>query len=106
MKASIVKSFSKTLTCPSSHLLLSFHDQALAPEVNFLVKNHLAGCDFCNCEIPLLAFYSQPLKGECRSPDLPINLRILAESILGKDNSAKADVESFSSSAGTKGSFF
>jgi hypothetical protein len=84
MKASSVKSFSKTPACPSSHLLLSFHNQALTPKVDLLVKRHLADCDFCYCEIPILTFYSQPLKGECRSPELPINLRILAESILGQ----------------------
>ena len=89
MKASTVKSFSKKLACPSSNLLLSFQHQALAPEINFLVKHHLAGCDFCYCEIPLLAFYTERLKGECRTPDLPINLRVLAESILGQDKSAK-----------------
>lgn len=89
MKAATAKSFSKKLACPSSNLLLSFHYQTLAPEINFLVKHHLAGCDFCYCEIPLLAFYTQPLKGECRTPDLPINLRLLAESILGQDRSAK-----------------
>ena len=89
MKASTVKSFSKKLACPSSNLLLSFQHQALAPEINFLVKHHLAGCDFCYCEIPLLSFHKQPLKGECRPPELPINLRVLAESILGQDKSAK-----------------
>ena len=94
MKASSVKSFSKKLACPSSNLLLSFQRQALAPEINFLVKHHLAGCDFCYCEIPLLAFYTLPLKGECRPPELPINLRVLAESILGQDKSAKVIVES------------
>ena len=94
MKASTVKSFSKKLACPSSNLLLSFQQQALAPEINFLVKHHLAGCDFCYCEIPLLTFYRQPLKGECRSPELPINLRVLAESILGQDKSAKVVAES------------
>jgi hypothetical protein len=89
MKASSVKSFSKKLACPSSNLLLSFRCHALTPEINFLVKHHLAGCDFCYCEIPLLAFYTLPLKGECRAPDLPINLRVLAESILGQDKSGK-----------------
>jgi hypothetical protein len=83
MKALSVKSFTKKLACPSSSLLLSFQSQALAPEINFVVKHHLAGCDFCYCEIPLLAFYTQPLNGECRAPDLPINLRVLAESVLG-----------------------
>jgi hypothetical protein len=89
MKASSEKSFSKKLACPSSNLLVSFRNQALAPEINFLVKHHLSGCDFCYCEIPLLAFHAPPLKGECRPPELPINLRVLAESILGRDRSAK-----------------
>jgi hypothetical protein len=104
MKASSVKSFSKKLACPSSNLLLSFHYQALAPEINLLVKHHLAGCDFCYCEIPLLAFYTQPRKGESRPPDLPINLRVLAESILGQDKSAKVVGErSAGASGGHKG---
>jgi hypothetical protein len=94
MKASSVKSFGKKLACPSSNLLLSFQQQALAPEINFLVKHHLAGCDFCYCEIPLLTFHRHPLKGECRPPELPINLRVLAESILGQDKTAKVVAES------------
>ena len=93
MKASSVKLFSKKLACPSSTLLLSFQKQALAPEINVLVKHHLVGCDFCNCEIPLLKFYEQPLKGECRAPELPINLRVLAESILGHGKSAKVTTQ-------------
>lgn len=104
MKASIVKSFSKNLACPSSNLLLSFHCQTLAPEINFLVKHHLAGCDFCYCEIPLLAFYTKPLKREGRPPDLPINLRVLAESILGQHKAPKVACEgSAGVSAGHKG---
>lgn len=87
MKASSVKSFSKKLACPSSNLLLSFRRRALAPEISFLVKHHISGCDFCYCEIPLLAFYTRPQKGESRSPDLPINLRVLAECILGQEKS-------------------
>jgi hypothetical protein len=107
MKASTVKSFSKKLACPSSNLLLSFHYQVLAPEINFLVKHHLAGCDFCYCEIPLLAFYTRPLKREGRPPDLPINLRVLAESILGQDNSASvADGRSTVTSVGHQGLTF
>jgi hypothetical protein len=89
MKASSVKSFCKKSACPSSSILLSFHQENLAPEVNVLVKHHLAGCDFCYCEIPLLEFYRRPRKGDSRPPELPINLRVLAESILGKDQSAR-----------------
>src|SRR6266550_7681573 len=100
MKTSSAKSFSKKLACPSSSLLLSFRSQSLAPEIDFLVKHHLASCDFCYCEIPLLEFYSVPMKGECRSPDLPMNLRVLAESILGRDRPGKVVDES---SANRKG---
>jgi hypothetical protein len=89
MKTSAAKSFSKKLACPSSSLLLSFRSHSLVPEINFLVKHHLASCDFCYCEIPLLSFYTLPLKGECRAPDLPMNLRVLAESILGRSRPAK-----------------
>ena len=89
MRTSTAKSFSKKLACPSSSLLLSFRCQSLAPEIDVLVKHHLASCDFCYCEIPLLAFYSLPLKGEGRAPDLPMNLRVLAESILARDRPGK-----------------
>jgi hypothetical protein len=93
MKAASVKSFSKKLACPSSNLLLSFRRHALAREINFLIKHHLASCDFCYCELPLLAFYTPPRKGEGRIPELPINLRVLAESILGREKSGKAVCE-------------
>jgi hypothetical protein len=36
-----------------------------------------------------LEFYHRPSKGDSRAPELPINLRVLAESILGKDKSAR-----------------
>lgn len=103
MKASTAKSFSKKLSCPSSTLLLSFRLQVLAPEINFLVKHHLGGCDFCHCELSLLSWYTSPLKGECRTPDLPINLRVLAESILGQGKLEKVVGEK---SDGAKGLSF
>jgi hypothetical protein len=92
MNSSTVKSFAKKLACPSSNLLLSFSSHTLAPEIDFLVKHHLAACDFCYCEIPLLSFYTVPLKGETRTPELPLNLRALAESILLGNRLARAEV--------------
>jgi hypothetical protein len=89
MKVSSVNSFTKTIACPSSNVLLSFHLQALAPEIRALVKHHLAACDFCCAEMPLLAHYQKPLKGECKPPDIPINLRILAESLMGKNRALR-----------------
>jgi hypothetical protein len=45
-----------------------------------LVTEHLKLCDFCNAELPLLAHH-QPLQ-ITNVPEIPMNLRILAESIL------------------------
>jgi hypothetical protein len=84
MTTSSQNSFIKTIACPSSNLLLSFHFRALSPEIVTLVGHHLATCDFCCAEMPLLAHYKRPIKGECKPPEIPINLRILAESLLGK----------------------
>jgi hypothetical protein len=41
-----------------------------------------------------LSFYTVPLKGETRTPELPINLRALAESILIRNRSARVKVAS------------
>jgi hypothetical protein len=54
----------------------------LSPEIAVLTKHHLAACEFCRAEVQLLVHYTPPTKGECKAPELPINLRILAESIL------------------------
>ncbi len=89
MKALSVTSFTKTVGCPSSNVLLSFRFNGLSPEIVTLVKYHLSGCDFCCAEIPLLAHYEKPLRGECKAPEIPINLRILAESLLGKSGLRK-----------------
>ncbi len=47
------------------------------------VKEHLEECDFCGAELPLLAHH-QPVSGANRTPEIPKDLRILAESILKK----------------------
>ncbi|MGH9904071.1 MAG: hypothetical protein ACRD8U_00645 [Pyrinomonadaceae bacterium] len=86
MTASTATSFKKTEACPSSKVLLSFRIEALSPEIIRLVEQHLANCHFCRAEIPLLAHYQKPRKGECRAPEMPINLRILAESLLTKNS--------------------
>jgi len=89
MKTSSVNFFTKTNACPSSNILLSFHLQALSPEIMTLVRYHMAACEFCCAEMPLLAHYQRPLKRECKPPDIPINLRILAESLLWKANALR-----------------
>lgn len=84
MKASSATSFKKAPSCPSSNMLLSFLMHNLSPEIMTLLRHHLAACEFCGAELPLLAHYEPPAKGECKPPEIPINLRILAESLLGK----------------------
>jgi hypothetical protein len=86
MKVSTATSFTKALSCPSSGILLSFRMNSLSPEIMNLIRHHLADCDFCQAELPLLAHYEAPGKGECKAPEIPINLRILAESLLGKNS--------------------
>lgn len=84
MEASSIRSFSKTQACPSSAVLLSFRSKRLAPEFTALLQYHLSVCEFCRAEIALLAYYRPAVKGETKAPDLPITLRVLAESILGR----------------------
>ena len=45
------------------------------------VREHLKLCDFCSAELPLLAFH-EPTSDTFKAPEIPMNLRILAESIL------------------------
>jgi len=73
--------FRKTAACPASSTLLSFRAEKLSRKVAALVRTHLADCEFCNAELPLLAHH-KPERRHGRTPEIPMNLRILAESIL------------------------
>jgi hypothetical protein len=84
MKASSESEFRKTPACPSSALLLSFSTSALSPEISALVRGHLNGCEFCTAEAALFAHHPVAAKKSVRAPELPINLRILAESIMSQ----------------------
>ena len=75
--------FLKTATCPASTTLLSFRAGSLSAKASTVVSEHLDGCDFCNAESRLLAHHTVDRKGH-RTPEIPINLRILAESILAR----------------------
>ena len=74
-------SFSKEAACPSSKTLLNYRLETLAPETRQLVKWHLEGCDFCWSELQLLAYHAGTCKEECRTPAIPVNLRVLAEAL-------------------------
>jgi hypothetical protein len=84
MKASTeILEFKKTAACPASATLLSFRCNNLPADAATTVREHLEQCDFCSAELPLLAHH-QPVIGSQRTPDIPMDLRILAESILKK----------------------
>jgi len=73
--------FLKTAACPASATLVSFRCQNLPAEMATSVSEHLRVCDFCCAELRLLAHH-QPASGAYYAPEIPMNLRILAESIL------------------------
>jgi hypothetical protein len=75
--------FRKTAACPASSTLLSYRTERLSPEIATLVRKHLVVCEFCNAELRLLAHH-EPAGRMPQTPEIPMNLRILAESILGK----------------------
>ena len=74
--------FRKTAACPASATLLSFCSNSLSAEVTVDVKDHLETCDFCSAELPLLAHHKA--ERGFKTPEIPLDLRILAESILSK----------------------
>jgi hypothetical protein len=84
MKTSRTLPFRKTAACPASATLVSFRCQNLPAETETLVKEHLRGCDFCCAELRLLAHHQPQSAGGYKVPEIPMNLRILAESILNR----------------------
>jgi hypothetical protein len=74
--------FRKTAACPTAATLLRFRTEKLSRQLSTLVKYHLNACDFCRAELTLLAHHRRAEKGEEKVPEIPMNLRILAESIL------------------------
>lgn len=74
-------SFRKTAECPASAMLLSYRLEKLSRKLATGVSEHLGDCEFCNSEMRLLAHH-RPAGRRPRAPEIPMNLRILAESIL------------------------
>ena len=82
MKASkTTVSFRKTAACPTSSALLAFRAGTSLVTVAAKVREHLEICDFCCAELLLLAHHRPAMRAD-KTPEMPINLRILAESIL------------------------
>jgi hypothetical protein len=76
--------FRKTAACPSSATLLYFRTGKVSIEISTLVGYHLDTCEFCQAELKLLAHHRRNTKREEVVPEIPMNLRILAESILNR----------------------
>ena len=76
--------FRKTAACPSSKTLLYYRTEKLSSEMSGLVGHHLNACEFCRAELRLLAYHPRKTKAEEKTPEIPMNLRILAESILNR----------------------
>lgn len=74
--------FLKTAACPASATLLSFRSERLPAAAAVVVKDHLEVCDFCSAELPLLAHHTAGAERGFKTPEIPLDLRILAESIL------------------------
>lgn len=84
MKTSVITHpFLKTAACPAAKTLISFRAGSLSAKATTHIREHLESCDFCNAESRLLAHHSPGRKGS-KAPEMPINLRILAESILNR----------------------
>jgi len=82
--------FRKTAACPASSTLLSYGTEKLSPEITALVGKHLVGCEFCNAELRLLAHHKAAAGRTPQTPEIPMNLRILAESILSPQKGTKS----------------
>ena len=66
-------------------MLLAYQESAVWAEEKILIAEHLSGCDFCEAELALLAEHYPDEKEECTLAAIPLNLRHLAEALLGRD---------------------
>ena len=81
-RSQIQLTFRKTAACPTSNTLVGYRCEKLSPEIARLVRRHLEDCEFCNAELRLLAHHKARRGRQATAPEIPINLRILAESLL------------------------
>jgi hypothetical protein len=74
--------FCKRKTCPSSEMLLLYHDAVLARTLDSTVAAHLAECDFCNAELFMLAKCPPATLPQYAPAALPEPLHRLAKALL------------------------
>jgi hypothetical protein len=88
MKISNVTAFCKLPTCPSAEVLLAFSSQSLDTAKYRSVFEHLGRCEFCCAEFHMLADHPFEADRECPFDEIPIHLKLLAESILFGEHAA------------------
>jgi hypothetical protein len=83
--------FEKQRRCPSSALLLSYHQHTLSTRQTLQVATHVATCDFCAAEAQLLGNHL-PVEDFPEPAPMPPQLEALAAALLLKDNSQIAEL--------------
>ena len=82
MRISNVTVFCKQLTCPASETLLAYSEKNLGTTTQDRIDLHLETCDFCRAEVQLLTEHKPSVTEDCECGEMPVHLRLLAESIL------------------------
>ena len=73
--------FCKSAVCPSSRLLLAFHDCEVSLKERERIEVHLAVCEFCVSELEFYAHYPQS-EEPIATVEIPIPLYELAHALL------------------------
>ena len=63
-------------------MLLAYRQSRLAASECSHISRHLAACDFCSAELQLLGLYHEN-REDYVLPDMPVEVRVLAERLLG-----------------------
>ena len=83
MGAGLGSDFEKKRQCPSSTVLVSYHQRHLLNGQMPEVASHLAACDFCAAELQLLSRLPSATDSFA-APEMPAHLRALATALLCK----------------------
>ncbi|HJR07498.1 MAG TPA: hypothetical protein VJ842_09590 [Pyrinomonadaceae bacterium] len=84
--------FAKQPDCPASAVLSDYAAGTLSFLARPSVAAHLAACEFCGAELPLLSRHApveiETAESFVAAPPMPLALRVLAESVLADMNAA------------------
>lgn len=74
--------FCKLRACPSSGVLLRYHDATLTREAERLVGDHVLSCDFCGAELQLISKFPPDGAPVFQPAGMPWQLYGLAKDLL------------------------